>query len=87
MTWAAFLAAMRSGTSQRAGGMATRRGGVAVQQQQPRAAANTGSRSVSSQVVKNVSKEDPPLETWDFIALDVSRLIYFCFFLPPKHFL
>ena len=78
MTWSAFLVAMRRGISEKTGA-AARRGGV-----QQRAA----NRSVSSQAVKKGPlKKTPPIESWDFMMLDVSLLIDRSFHFRPSEIL
>lgn len=69
MTWGAFIAAMRRGVSERTAA-ATRRGGMQQQQR----AINTNKGTAATQMPKQPPKKTPPMETWDFIMLDV-RLI------------
>ena len=64
MTWSAFLVALRRGVSEKTGA-AARRGGV---QQANRAASTKAMLGVPSE------KHPPPLESWDFMMLDVSIL-------------
>jgi len=69
MTWTAFFGAMRKGISEKTGNAARRTG---MQQQR------TANRSVSSQTInKGPPKKQPPLESWDFMMLDVSTFLDF----------